>query len=104
MPSSALAPPPRALTPVSLMPSCVDGFFGNPVLGSGEHCRPCPCPGSPSSGHFNAHSCQAEPTSDQITCNCKPGYTGTSVAEALMLLVVPMDQSRLCVFPLRAPL
>uniref|UniRef100_H3CA06 Laminin, beta 2-like n=1 Tax=Tetraodon nigroviridis TaxID=99883 RepID=H3CA06_TETNG len=55
---------------------CVDGFFGNPVLGSGEHCRPCPCPGSPSSGHFNAHSCQAEPTSDQITCNCKPGYTG----------------------------
>uniref|UniRef100_A0A674N9V3 Laminin, beta 2-like n=1 Tax=Takifugu rubripes TaxID=31033 RepID=A0A674N9V3_TAKRU len=55
---------------------CVEGFFGNPVLGSGDHCRPCPCPGNPSSGHFNAHSCQADHTSNQIICNCREGYSG----------------------------
>lgn len=55
---------------------CADEFFGNAILGSGEHCRPCPCPGYPDSGHFNGHSCQADFTSDQITCNCKQGYTG----------------------------
>ncbi|KAF3696520.1 Laminin subunit beta-2 [Channa argus] len=55
---------------------CIDGFFGNPVLGSGEHCRPCPCPGNPGSGHFNGHSCQADHSSDQIICNCRQGYSG----------------------------
>ncbi|XP_040008988.1 laminin subunit beta-1 isoform X2 [Xiphias gladius] len=55
---------------------CVDGFFGNPVLGSGEHCRPCPCPGNPGSDHFNGHSCQADQSSNQIICNCRQGYTG----------------------------
>ncbi|XP_041860156.1 laminin subunit beta-1 [Melanotaenia boesemani] len=55
---------------------CANEFFGNAILGSGEHCRPCPCPGYPDSGHFNGHSCQADLTSDQITCNCKQGYTG----------------------------
>ncbi|XP_017266844.1 laminin subunit beta-1 [Kryptolebias marmoratus] len=55
---------------------CMDGFYGNPVLGSGDHCRPCPCPGYPGSNHFNGHSCQADQTSDQIVCNCKQGYTG----------------------------
>ncbi|KAM6924939.1 laminin subunit beta-1 [Xenentodon cancila] len=55
---------------------CMDGFFGSPVLGSGEHCRPCPCPGNPGSDHFNGHSCQADRSSDQIICTCKQGYTG----------------------------
>uniref|UniRef100_A0A8C4HDS2 Laminin, beta 2-like n=1 Tax=Dicentrarchus labrax TaxID=13489 RepID=A0A8C4HDS2_DICLA len=55
---------------------CVDGFFGNPVLGLGEHCRPCPCPGNPDSDHFNGHSCQADLSSNQIICNCREGYTG----------------------------
>ena len=67
----------RLMVNVSLIPpSCADGFFGNPVLGSGEHCRPCPCPGNPGSDHFNAHSCHADHTSDQIICNCRQGYTG----------------------------
>uniref|UniRef100_A0A671WXI8 Laminin, beta 2-like n=1 Tax=Sparus aurata TaxID=8175 RepID=A0A671WXI8_SPAAU len=56
---------------------CVNGFFGNPVLGSGEHCRPCPCPGNPASDHFNGHSCEADHTSNQIICNCKQGFTGS---------------------------
>uniref|UniRef100_A0A3Q3JUR0 Laminin, beta 2-like n=1 Tax=Monopterus albus TaxID=43700 RepID=A0A3Q3JUR0_MONAL len=55
---------------------CVNGFFGNPVLGSGEHCRPCPCPGNPGSDHFNGHSCYADHTSNQIICNCRQGFTG----------------------------
>lgn len=66
------------------------------MLGSGEHCRPCPCPSSPSSGHFNAHSCQAEPTTDQIACNCKSGFTGTPVSQDAISLNVPLDQSYLC--------
>ncbi|KAM8829789.1 laminin subunit beta-1 isoform 1-T3 [Synchiropus picturatus] len=55
---------------------CEDGFYGNPVLGSGEHCRPCPCPGNPGSSHFNAHSCHPDASSNLIICNCREGYTG----------------------------
>ncbi|XP_066526394.1 laminin subunit beta-1 [Hoplias malabaricus] len=55
---------------------CMKGFYGNPVLGSGEHCRPCPCPGNPGSGHSNGDSCHMEPASNQIICHCKLGYTG----------------------------
>uniref|UniRef100_A0A1A8RWD2 Laminin subunit beta-1 n=1 Tax=Nothobranchius rachovii TaxID=451742 RepID=A0A1A8RWD2_9TELE len=56
---------------------CVDGFYGNPVLGSGDHCHPCPCPGNPGSNHFNGLSCQADATSDQIVCACRRGYAGS---------------------------
>uniref|UniRef100_A0A8D2ZRP9 Laminin, beta 2-like n=1 Tax=Scophthalmus maximus TaxID=52904 RepID=A0A8D2ZRP9_SCOMX len=56
----------RDYTAGQLCERCEDGFFGNPVLGSGEHCRPCPCPGVPGSGHFNGHSCQADHSSNQI--------------------------------------
>uniref|UniRef100_A0A8C9YGN0 Laminin, beta 2-like n=1 Tax=Sander lucioperca TaxID=283035 RepID=A0A8C9YGN0_SANLU len=66
----------RDYTAGHLCERCADGFFGNPVLGSGEHCRPCPCPGNPGSDHFNAHSCYADHTSNQIICNCRQGYTG----------------------------
>ncbi|KAM8864102.1 laminin subunit beta-1 isoform 3-T5 [Spinachia spinachia] len=66
----------RDYTAGHLCERCVDGFFGNPVLGSGGHCRPCPCPGNPGSDHFNADSCQADHTSNQIICNCRQGYTG----------------------------
>ncbi|XP_037540958.1 laminin subunit beta-1 [Nematolebias whitei] len=66
----------RDSTAGHLCDRCMDGFYGNPVLGSGDHCRPCPCPGIPGSNHFNGHSCQADQTSDQIMCNCKQGYTG----------------------------
>uniref|UniRef100_A0AAR2J5X9 Laminin, beta 2-like n=1 Tax=Pygocentrus nattereri TaxID=42514 RepID=A0AAR2J5X9_PYGNA len=55
---------------------CMDGFYGNPVLGSGEHCRPCPCPGYLDSGHSNGDSCHMDPASNQIICHCKQGYTG----------------------------
>ncbi|XP_060930658.1 laminin subunit beta-2 [Limanda limanda] len=67
----------RDYTAGHLCERCEDGFFGNPVLGSGEHCRPCPCPGNPGSDHFNGHSCQADHSTNQIICNCKQGYTGS---------------------------
>ncbi|XP_077307783.1 laminin subunit beta-2-like isoform X2 [Lithobates pipiens] len=55
---------------------CAPGFFGNPVLGSGDHCRPCPCPEGPNSGRHFAASCHQEPRSRQVICNCNQGYTG----------------------------
>ncbi|XP_052450464.1 laminin subunit beta-1-like [Carassius gibelio] len=55
---------------------CVNGFYGNPILGSGEHCRPCPCPGHPDSGHSNGASCHMEYASNQILCQCGEGYAG----------------------------
>ncbi|XP_026854032.2 laminin subunit beta-1 isoform X1 [Electrophorus electricus] len=55
---------------------CVNGFYGNPVLGSGDHCHPCPCPGNPGSGHFHGESCYMEQTTNQIICQCKRGFTG----------------------------
>ncbi|KAJ8360943.1 hypothetical protein SKAU_G00174680 [Synaphobranchus kaupii] len=55
---------------------CTNGFYGNPVLGSGDHCHPCLCPGGPGSGHSNADSCFIDPTSNHITCHCRQGYAG----------------------------
>ncbi|XP_018431604.1 PREDICTED: laminin subunit beta-2 [Nanorana parkeri] len=55
---------------------CAPGFYGNPVLGSGDHCRPCPCPEGPNSGRNFAVSCHQEPRSRQVICNCNQGYTG----------------------------
>ncbi len=59
---------------------CVNGFYGNPILGSGEHCRPCPCPGNPDSGHSNGASCHADHASSQILCQCGEGYAGKIVS------------------------
>ncbi|XP_064422528.1 laminin subunit beta-1 [Latimeria chalumnae] len=55
---------------------CLDGYFGNPVLGSGEQCRPCPCPRYPGSGHYHGNSCDMDQESNEIVCHCVPGYTG----------------------------
>uniref|UniRef100_A0A4W5NYI1 Laminin EGF-like domain-containing protein n=1 Tax=Hucho hucho TaxID=62062 RepID=A0A4W5NYI1_9TELE len=72
----------RDYTDGQLCERCGNGFFGNPVLGSGDHCRHCPCPGNAESGHSNGHSCHADSSSNQILCNCKQGYIG----------IVPMIQ------------
>ncbi|XP_075687829.1 laminin subunit beta-2-like isoform X2 [Rhinoderma darwinii] len=60
---------------------CSAGFFGNPVLGSGDHCRPCPCPDGPNSGRHFAVSCHQDPRSRQVICNCNQGYTGSRCDE-----------------------
>ncbi|MBN3302050.1 LAMB1 protein, partial [Amia calva] len=66
----------RDYTAGALCERCMNGFYGNPVLGSGEHCRPCPCPGNPGSDHSNGDSCYSDPVSNQIICHCRTGYTG----------------------------
>ncbi|MCJ8741639.1 hypothetical protein PDJAM_G00072970 [Pangasius djambal] len=66
----------RDSTAGHLCERCMNGYYGNAVLGSGEHCRPCPCPGNPGSGHSNADSCHMQHSSNRIICHCKPGYTG----------------------------
>uniref|UniRef100_A0A8D3CXR2 Laminin, beta 2-like n=1 Tax=Scophthalmus maximus TaxID=52904 RepID=A0A8D3CXR2_SCOMX len=81
----------RDYTAGQLCERCEDGFFGNPVLGSGEHCRPCPCPGVPGSGHFNGHSCQADHSSNQIICNCRQGYT--AILQLIVLSYTPLSFS-----------
>uniref|UniRef100_A0A8C8ALH0 Laminin subunit beta 2 n=1 Tax=Otus sunia TaxID=257818 RepID=A0A8C8ALH0_9STRI len=55
---------------------CADGHFGNPALGSGQHCRPCPCPEGPGSPRHFAASCYQDSRSRQVVCHCSPGYTG----------------------------
>ncbi|NXJ90911.1 LAMB4 protein, partial [Corythaixoides concolor] len=53
---------------------CVDGYYGNPL--NGEPCRPCMCPGAPTSNRYFARSCYQDSLSAQLVCNCLEGYSG----------------------------
>ncbi|XP_044050213.1 laminin subunit beta-4 [Siniperca chuatsi] len=53
---------------------CVEGYYGNPI--SRQPCQPCLCPDVQSSGRFFATSCQHDPQSFSLTCNCREGHTG----------------------------
>ncbi|XP_008292613.1 laminin subunit beta-4-like [Stegastes partitus] len=53
---------------------CVEGYHGNPA--SGQPCQPCLCPDVVSSGRFFATSCQYDPQSLSLSCNCQQGHTG----------------------------
>uniref|UniRef100_A0A8C3AJ83 Uncharacterized protein n=1 Tax=Cyclopterus lumpus TaxID=8103 RepID=A0A8C3AJ83_CYCLU len=53
---------------------CVEGYYGNPV--SRQPCQPCLCPGVTNSGRFFATSCQHDPQSLSLTCDCREGHTG----------------------------
>ncbi|XP_045894612.1 laminin subunit beta-4 [Micropterus dolomieu] len=53
---------------------CVEGYYGNPV--SRQPCQSCLCPDVQSSGRFFATSCQQDPQSLSVTCNCREGHTG----------------------------
>ncbi|OPJ71971.1 hypothetical protein AV530_009303 [Patagioenas fasciata monilis] len=55
---------------------CQDGYYGDPVLGSGQQCRPCPCPGYPGTRHYHGSACHADEKTHHIVCLCAPGYTG----------------------------
>ncbi|XP_067846571.1 laminin subunit gamma-1 isoform X2 [Heptranchias perlo] len=48
---------------------CMDGYYGDPTVGSSEDCSPCPCP--------SGSSCAMVPKSRDIVCtNCPTGTTG----------------------------
>ncbi|XP_023255175.1 laminin subunit beta-4-like [Seriola lalandi dorsalis] len=53
---------------------CVEGYYGDPV--SRQPCQPCLCPDVQGSGRFFATSCQHNPQSLSLTCNCREGHTG----------------------------
>nr|XP_058933101.1 laminin subunit beta-1-like [Kogia breviceps] len=55
---------------------CLDGYYGDPTLGSGQQCRPCLCPGHPGSGISHGTSCHVDSTSGCVLCLCAPGYAG----------------------------
>uniref|UniRef100_A0A663EQT0 Laminin subunit beta 4 n=1 Tax=Aquila chrysaetos chrysaetos TaxID=223781 RepID=A0A663EQT0_AQUCH len=58
---------------------CADGYYGNPL--NGEPCRPCMCPGAPTSNRYFARSCYQDPQSAQLVCNCLEGYSGNRCDE-----------------------
>ncbi|XP_006893076.1 PREDICTED: laminin subunit beta-2-like [Elephantulus edwardii] len=71
---------------------CQDGYYGDPVLGSGQQCRPCPCPGYPGSGLYYGSSCHMDNMSGRVLCLCVPGYAvdaASAVFTTAMALAVP---------------
>ena len=62
--------------PISHPCRCQDGYYGDPVLGSGQQCRPCPCPGYPGTRHYHGSACHADEETHHIVCLCAPGYAG----------------------------
>ncbi|KAM6093251.1 laminin subunit beta-4 isoform 1-T1 [Theristicus caerulescens] len=69
----------RGFTAGSHCERCMDGYYGNPL--KGEPCRPCMCPGAPTSDRYFARSCYQDSQSAQLVCNCLQGYSGNRCDE-----------------------
>lgn len=55
---------------------CIEGYYGDPLLGSEIGCRPCRCPDTIASGHSYASQCALISRSNNVVCYCQPGYSG----------------------------
>lgn len=55
---------------------CIEGYYGDPLLGSEIGCRPCRCPDTIASGHSHATQCALISSSNDVVCYCNPGYAG----------------------------
>lgn len=56
---------------------CVEGYYGDPRLNVNIPCRKCSCPGTVDTGHSYARHCILDPRTQDVVCQCDPGYTGT---------------------------
>lgn len=56
---------------------CIKGYYGDPRLGVDIPCRPCPCPGTAESGHSYADQCILDSKTQDVFCECHPGYKGS---------------------------
>ncbi|CAG5116954.1 unnamed protein product, partial [Candidula unifasciata] len=57
---------------------CLLGYYGDPRASMNISCRPCLCPGGPNSVTQHADTCTWNPSTDDVQCHCKPGYSGHS--------------------------
>ncbi|TMW54832.1 hypothetical protein DOY81_000065 [Sarcophaga bullata] len=55
---------------------CLDGYYGNPFLGSEIGCRACRCPDTIASGNAHADGCSLDPRNNNMICHCQEGYDG----------------------------
>ncbi|KAJ8269152.1 hypothetical protein COCON_G00117590 [Conger conger] len=53
---------------------CEEGYSGDPTFR--DPCEPCLCPDLQSSERFFARSCSKDPDTEQVRCDCNPGYAG----------------------------
>ncbi|KAH8410464.1 hypothetical protein KR215_007376 [Drosophila sulfurigaster] len=57
--------------------ACLDGYYGNPLLGSEIGCRACRCPDTIASGMSHADSCSLDTRNNNMFCHCQDGYSGS---------------------------
>lgn len=55
---------------------CIEGYYGNPLLGSEIGCRPCRCPNTVASNHTHADQCVLDSRTNDMVCYCREGYAG----------------------------
>lgn len=56
--------------------ACLDGYYGNPLLGNEIGCRACRCPDTFASGNSHAEGCSLDTRDNNMLCHCKDGYAG----------------------------
>ena len=68
---------------------CANGYYGDPRRG----CQKCNCPGT--NGVQHADSCSFNQRTNQVTCNCRRGYTGLSpfLFQETLVIIIMIDNN-----------